>query len=545
MRVPGWRALGLFWVAVGVMAGGGVAWLAALGPPEPAAIAAGPMDDTTARPATEAGPQQAAAPIPGEPAPRVTPEGLAATPPTSQAPVAGGSAAGTVAAAAAPIVAAEAAPRNVAAAAAPSALPAPSAVPGGTAPAASAGVPAATGTVAPTPPSASAVPAAPNTVPTPAAPSAVAALPAPNPAAAAPSPSPTQAAPAPGPVAPLAAGTAPPPAPEPPPLAPASVTQRAAPRPIAPPDAALLEEGRHGMLPRIGADGRTAIRAYGREFDRRDTRPRIGIVVADIGLSASATDDAIRRLPPAVALAVSPYALRPAQAAERARERGMETLVSIPLEPTGYPLNDPGDRALLTGRPIAENLDQLDWSLARFQGYVGAIGVVAGMRGERFAALPEAIGAVQDALLRRGLLYLDPRPGAASPARAWGRSVDVVLDEPARTRHEIDRRLAELEHVARDRGAALGLAGAPTSVLVEGISAWAAGLDQRGLVLAPVSVLIRRPDAPAAETPAQRSVGDGPAQRQAGDAPGQRPAGEAPPPRPAGTTLAPRPASAP
>ncbi len=258
------------------------------------------------------------------------------------------------------------------------------------------------------------------------------------------------------------------------------------------------------MLPRIGADGRTSIRTYGRDFDRRDTRPRIGIVVADIGLSASATDDAIRRLPGGVALALSPYAQRPAQAAERARERGMETLIAIPLEPTGYPLNDPGDRALLTGRGMAENLDQLDWSLARFQGYVGAIGVVAGMRGERFAALPEAMAALQDVMFRRGLLYIDPRPGVPAPARAWGRGVDVVLDEPGRTRHEIDRRLGELEQLARERGSALGLAGAPTPVLVEAITAWAAGLDQRGLVLAPVSALIRRPESPGGEAAAAR-----------------------------------------
>ncbi|BDG74127.1 divergent polysaccharide deacetylase family protein [Roseomonas fluvialis] len=374
----------------------------------------------------------------------------------------------------------------------------------GTTPPASAAAPAATPTGV-TPPAAmpptpgGAPPDSPPATPTPArAPAAATSPPAaanlPAPAA----PATTAAAPAPPPSA------TPPPAPEPPPLAPVAAAPRAAPRPITPPDPALQEAGRHGTVPRIGADGRTSIRTYGRDFDRRDTRPRIGIVVADIGLSASATDDAIRRLPPGVALALSPYAQRPAQAAERARERGMETLIAIPLEPTGYPLNDPGDRALLTGRGMAENLDQLDWSLARFQGYVGAIGVVAGMRGERFAALPEAMAAVQEALFRRGLLYVDPRPGAPSPSRAWGRGVDVVLDEPARTRHEIDRRLAELEQLARERGSALGLAGAPTPVLVEGIAAWAVGLDQRGVVLAPVSALIRRPEATGTETPAVR-----------------------------------------
>jgi polysaccharide deacetylase 2 family uncharacterized protein YibQ len=270
-------------------------------------------------------------------------------------------------------------------------------------------------------------------------------------------------------------------------------------RQIPPPDPALLEATRHGMVPRRGPEGRTSIRAYGRDFDRRDSRPRIAVVVADIGLSATQTEEAIRRLPPQVALALSPYAARPAQAAERARERGMETLISIPMEPAGYPLNDPGDRALLTGRPMAENLDLLDWALSRAQGYVGAIGAVGGMRGERFAALEGSIGPVQEALLGRGLLYLDPRPGAPPPARAWGRSVDVLLDEPAGTGGEIDRRLAELERIARDRGGALGLAGAASPVVVERLAAWAAGLDQRGLVLAPVSAMIRRPESGAPE----------------------------------------------
>jgi len=394
MRVPGWRALGLFWAVVAGLGIGGAAWLHRLGPPEPAALSA-------------AGQEAAAA---------------------------GAEAAGAPAAPPAPVATAET-------------------------------------TSEPAPPAPSVPEAAP---------------------------------PAPGAGQEAAASAAPPAAPAPPPL---PVLPAAAPglgRPIPPPDPALLEPSRHGPLPRIGPDGRTAIRAYGRDFDRRDTRPRVGIIVADVGMNATQTEEAIRRLPPAVALALSPYAARPGQAAERARERGMETLIAIPMEPAGYPLNSPGERALLTGRSMAENLDTLAWVLARAQGYVGAIGAVGGMRGERFAALPEAIGAVQDALRARGLLYIDPRPGAPAPARAWGRSVDVLLDEPAGTRGEIDRRLAELESLARERGAALGLAGAATPVVVERIAAWAAGLEQRGLVLAPVSAMIRRPEIPPAEATALR-----------------------------------------
>jgi polysaccharide deacetylase 2 family uncharacterized protein YibQ len=263
-------------------------------------------------------------------------------------------------------------------------------------------------------------------------------------------------------------------------------------RPIPAPDPALLEQGRFGALPRVGSDGRTSIRAYAAQFDRQDTRPRVGIIVADLGISNAQTEDAIRRLPPSVTFAISPYAPRAAQVAERLRAKGAETLIGLPLEPTGYPLNDPGNRALLTGRSAPENLANLEWVLSRFPGYVGTIGVVGGMRGERFASMEQSYLALQESLRNRGLLFVDARPGVAGPARAWGRSVDVILDEPA-TRTEIERRLGELETIAKARGSALGLAHAATPVVVDRLVAWASGLERRGLALAPISVLIRRP----------------------------------------------------
>jgi polysaccharide deacetylase 2 family uncharacterized protein YibQ len=219
-------------------------------------------------------------------------------------------------------------------------------------------------------------------------------------------------------------------------------------------------------------------------------------------MNAALTEEAIRRLPGGVALAFSPYAPRISLLLDQARAKGMEILVSLPLEPTGYPLNNPGDRALLTGLSPAENEDRLAWALSRFTGYVGAIGAVGPMRGERFAALGDRLGAVQDALRGRGLLYLDPRPGARGPERAWGRTIDLVVDEPA-TRSEIEIKLTALERLALERGAALGYAGEASPVLIDRAAAWAASVEARGLVLAPASALIRRPEAPETGGPAR------------------------------------------
>jgi polysaccharide deacetylase 2 family uncharacterized protein YibQ len=86
--------------------------------------------------------------------------------------------------------------------------------------------------------------------------------------------------------------------------------------------------------------------------------------------------------------------------------------------------------------------------------------------------------------------------------------VDVLVDEPP-VRSEIEAQLARLEQIARDRGAALGLAGQPMPVTVERLAAWAATLGSRGVVLVPVSALVpplpSRPDAAAETHPGNRA----------------------------------------
>lgn len=316
--------------------------------------------------------------------------------------------------------------------------------------------------------------------------------------AAAPSAAPSSAAPtlpSPASLAPGPGATAPAPAPEPTP----DRGPPGAPRATPASEPALVETGPYGPLPKLGPENRSSIRAYGRPFDRAETRPRLGLILGGLGMNAAVTEDAIRRLPPAVTLAFSPYAPRPERLLEAARARGMELLVALPLEPSGYPLNNPGDRALLTTMPPAELEQRLLWSLSRFTGYVGAIGALGPFRGERFAQVPQTLNDLQVALHNRGLLYIDPRPGARSPAQAWGRAVDLVVDEPA-TRSEIERKLAQLEQIARERGSALGYAGEPSPVLLDRIAGWANTLETRGIVLAPVTAMLRRPEASAAAT---------------------------------------------
>src|SRR5262249_24350802 len=125
---------------------------------------------------------------------------------------------------------------------------------------------------------------------------------------------------------------------------------RSTPGPIADPDPALLENipGISDPLPRIGADGRMPIQVYAAGFDSSSRRPKVGVVLAGIGLIQSESEEATRALPHGVTLAVSPYARDPTRLLAAARAAEHEYLLSLPLEPQGFPLNDPGRLALMT-----------------------------------------------------------------------------------------------------------------------------------------------------------------------------------------------------
>ena len=270
------------------------------------------------------------------------------------------------------------------------------------------------------------------------------------------------------------------------------------------PQAGLLERSKlypAAMLPRIGADGRVARVVYARPFDAQDRRPKIAIVITGFGMSEAESRAAIENLPGPVTLSFSPYASNPDALLELSRKAGHEMLVSLPLEPQGYPLNDAGSKSLLTGAPPAQNAANLEWALSRIQGYVGAIGALDSMRGERFAEQTSSLRAVLDELSLRGLLYVDPRPGKSVDklADVPGRAVDAVIDDPL-PRAEIEAKLVALERIARDKGSAIGFAGPLRPVTIERIAAWARGLDDKGITLIPVSALIN----PLAKEPAAK-----------------------------------------
>lgn len=262
------------------------------------------------------------------------------------------------------------------------------------------------------------------------------------------------------------------------------------------PDPTLVEETRDGPLPVVGKDGRKPWEVYARPFDQTDKRPRVALIISGLGQSTGATEAAIQRLPGAVTLAFSPYAKNLTQWMDLSRAAGHEVLLTVPMEPIGYPDNDPGPHTLLTSLSDKENRDRLLYLLSRFPGYIGVLNTM----GARLTTTPQSLKPVLQELRDRGLMFVDARSSlrsvAASQAREIGlpRAINNRFIDIKASRSEIDQRLDELERMARESGYALGI-GSPYPVTVERVVLWAQELDSRGIALAPVSAVAdKQPD---------------------------------------------------
>jgi polysaccharide deacetylase 2 family uncharacterized protein YibQ len=259
------------------------------------------------------------------------------------------------------------------------------------------------------------------------------------------------------------------------------------------PDPALSETSPRGLIPKIGADGRQPWNAYARPFDEPPTRPRLAIVLQNMGLNAQLTTLAAERLAPEISFAFNPYAQDLAAQVERARQAGHEVLLGLPMEPFDYPSSDPGPYTLLTSLNEQENHRRLDWALARAAGYIGFTNLMGG----KYTSSPDHMRSIATVLKARGLMFFDsrtaPRSVAARVVRETGgiyafanRQIDAQPSAQL-----IDARLEELERTARVNGVAVGSA-FPYPVTLDRLLAWTATLDAKGIALAPVSAIANR-----------------------------------------------------
>lgn len=261
------------------------------------------------------------------------------------------------------------------------------------------------------------------------------------------------------------------------------------------PDPRVSERTDYGFLPNMGVGGVRPLDVYARQVVSEFTSiPKIAIVIGGLGLSKTGTEHALARLPVDVTFAFAPYGTQLDRWMQKARGKGHELLLQLPLEPFDFPDNDPGPQTLLVSLRPAEFIDRLAWLLTRVTNYVGVINYM----GARYTSTEPSMQLLMEKLESRGLMYVDDGTSSRSVAQTMAGTtrtpfskVDVVLDAVPKP-DEINARLLQLEAIARARGVAVA-AGSALPVTVKQLEEWARDLEERGLLLVPVSATIDRP----------------------------------------------------
>jgi polysaccharide deacetylase 2 family uncharacterized protein YibQ len=217
----------------------------------------------------------------------------------------------------------------------------------------------------------------------------------------------------------------------------------------------------------------------------------VAVVIGGLGFNARATTQAIDELPPEVTLSFVPYAQDLQSWIDRARARGHEVMLELPMEPFDPDADDTGPQTLLATASAQQNVSRLEQLLSRGAGYFG----VTNYQGARFATSAQASAPVVQALRRRGLVFISSGIGqrtalsaeaqrAGLPSVAADRIVDVRREADA-----IDDQLLNLEALALQNQSAIG-AGFAYPVTIEQVGRWAQDVETRGYQLAPASAVL-------------------------------------------------------
>jgi polysaccharide deacetylase 2 family uncharacterized protein YibQ len=221
-------------------------------------------------------------------------------------------------------------------------------------------------------------------------------------------------------------------------------------------------------------------------------RPMIAVVIDDLGVNPVNARRAVA-LPGPLTLSFMTYAEGLGPLTTKARANGHELMLHVPMEPRD-PTWDAGPNVLSSGLDEDELQRRLEWGLGRFEGYVG----INNHMGSRFTGSLLGMAQVMAELRARGLLFLDSMTSGASLGIALARRMgvahaarDIFLDNEPEDPEAIGRQLAELERLARRRGAAIAI-GHPHDTTLEVLARWLPEVAARGFALVPISAIVRR-----------------------------------------------------
>lgn len=223
--------------------------------------------------------------------------------------------------------------------------------------------------------------------------------------------------------------------------------------------------------------------------DKKNGRPRIAIVIDDMGASPVRTNEIIALKAPLTSSFVT-FAAQLNKQTARAEQAGHELMIHVPMQPKSdiFVSND----VLTIDMTEAQISQAFAQMLKKFHHVVG----VNNHMGSRFTEHADKLVPVMKLLAKSGLFFLDSK----TTAQSQGESVAKKYGVPSVHRHVfldnennleyILRQLELTEKIARQNGYAIAI-GHPKTQTSKALSAWLKTLDKKYIELVHLSELVR------------------------------------------------------
>ena len=251
----------------------------------------------------------------------------------------------------------------------------------------------------------------------------------------------------------------------------------------------LIEQTDKGVLPISGRNGVMPWKYYARPYATKEKRPVVAIILTDLGLSRTETDEALK-LPHDFTLSFSPYANDTDKWAVKARREGFESIIDLPMQTEDYPFSDPGFFGLMEDLSPDENVVRMHNVLREYPGFVGTLAPA----NDKMTANRDLIRPYLSELKKRGLLLIYVKTAKNAPLEEFAKAntfyilgVDKIIDDEG-ARGYVENALQSLVETAKTQGYAIGIAHSyPTTMDV--LQSWSENLKSEGVDLVPVSAI--------------------------------------------------------
>jgi hypothetical protein len=231
---------------------------------------------------------------------------------------------------------------------------------------------------------------------------------------------------------------------------------------------------------------------FTREAGTGTAKGRVALIINGIGADWDATAEAMLTFAQPITWGVLPGLRSSKEIANAARARGIEVLLSLPMEPQGYPRVHPGPDAITVDLTAAEVRSRMRRAL----GSVGEVEGIVSYMGAMATTDADLMRVVLDEVERRDLFFVDSRSTAQSRAIEVARQLGaraiasaLFIDDEDMSQAAVARRLDHLMKVAVEEGEVVAVGHCYPQTLAA-LSAALPEFAARGVELVPVSKLV-------------------------------------------------------